>query len=301
MNSDFSYEKTLKTKNEKDFLNFQHYLLFSSDRITKFLYYTSVTPHQVILFSMFIGILSAFLIIQENWIFVILGALFLFYKNVFDKVDGSLARAKGITSRRGRFYDSLSDFVVSLTLFSAISYKLFLTYNNYFVFLLCFLALISSMIQCSFFVYYQVSFIKFSGFNTVNRLVEYVTEEDLKNQDRLTILLQRMFMIIYGWQDILISKLDEYLFNKLESRFKILNPQSSIPNPQLKNLWYYHKTFLSISSLLSIGSHMVLIALFAVLGRFEYYLFINLIIGNLTLLIAGFYHYYSVKKSLKCI
>ncbi len=127
--NEFSYVTTLKYQPEDTFLNFQHYLLFTSKQITKFLYKTSVTPHQVILFSLIIGLTSSYLIIQENKVLVILGAVLLFYKNVLDKVDGSLARAKGMASRRGRFYDSITDFIVSFALFTAIGFKFYLKYQ----------------------------------------------------------------------------------------------------------------------------------------------------------------------------
>jgi phosphatidylglycerophosphate synthase len=296
--SDFQYEKTLKTKSKKDFLNFQNYLLVGARGITRFLYHTPVTPHQVIFLSMVLGIISSFLIIKDDRTLVFIGALCLFYKNVLDKVDGSLARAKGLVSRRGRFYDSLSDFIVSFALFAAIGVKLNQVYNNAFAYLICFIALLVSMFQCSFFIYYQVAFIKFSGKNTINRLIETVTDEDLQNQDKFTILLQRIFMLIYGWQDILVAKIDGFLRARLVNT-AVKAFKSSDPVSEFIRIWYLNPKFLSICSILSIGSHMFLIALFAVIGSFEYYLFFNLVILNVVLLVAIFYHYYSAKKSVK--
>lgn len=292
MNKDFSYEKTLKTDRENDFFNVQSCFLITSKQITKLLYNTSITPHQVILFSLLIGIFSSLLIIQDNKIIVIIGALLLFYKNVLDKVDGSLARAKEMATRRGRFYDSISDFIVSLFLFTVMSYRLYTEYNSYLVFPIGFIALIMSMIQCSYFVYYQVSFIKNSGINTINRLVEKVTEEDLHTQVKFTILLQKIFMVIYGWQDILFHKLNNNLLNRLKRRFNSFNPEL------INSLWYSNRTFLTLASFLGIGTHMILIALFALLGKFEIYFFLNLIIWNLLLIFTVIYHYNSVKFGL---
>ena len=195
-NEKFDFEKTLKTKADDTFLNLQSFLYITSKQITKFLYNTPVTPHEVIFVSMLFGLAASYLIIQPNIVLVVCGAVLLFYKNVLDKVDGSLARAKGMDSRRGRFYDSLSDFIVTLALFSAISYNLFLKYQNSFVFITGFAAMICSMLQCSFFVYYQVSFIRATGKETVNRLVESITEEDKISKDRWTLFLQKVFQII---------------------------------------------------------------------------------------------------------
>lgn len=287
---EFSYTKTIKYKEGETFLNFQNFLLFSSKRITKFLYHTPVTPHKVILFSMIIGIVSSILIIQSNIIFVIAGAVILFYKNVLDKVDGSLARAKNMASRRGRFYDSISDFIVSFALFTAIGFKLNLVYHSVWVWVMVYIALITSMLQCSYFVFYEVAFIKQTGKKTINRLIERVTDEDLKSEDKFTILLQRIFQLIYGWQDYIMYNLDKIFISKLKRNYTI---------SVLEDIWYKDKSFLSVSSLLCIGTHMFLIAVFAVIGSFECYLFVNLIVLNLLLIFCVLYHYYHIKTVLK--
>ena len=299
MKQDFPYEKSLKTTTSNDFLNLQSFLFVSSKQITKTLYNTSVTAHQIIFLSMIFGISASYLIIQNDKIFVVIGAVLLFYKNVLDKVDGSLARAKGLDSRRGRFYDSLADFVVTLTVFSALTYKLYLEYRSEWIFLIGFLAMVFSMLQCSFFIYYHVSFIKHTGKETVNRIIESITEADLRTQDKWTLLLQRTFMLIYGWQDVLFAWLNEKLISNVKTQMSNSsdNPKSKIQNPQLETLWYQNKPFLTLASSLSIGTHIFLICIFAILNKFEYYLFMNLIFMNLLLIFAVIYQYKSVKIS----
>ena len=68
---------------------------------------------------------------------------------------------------------------------------------------------------------------------------------------------------------------------------------------EIKNIWYKDKSFISVSSLLCIGTHMFLIAVFAVIGSFEFYLYVNLIVLNLLLIFCVLYHYYHVKTQLK--
>lgn len=283
----FSYEKTLKTNKENSFLNLQQYLFVTSKQLTKFFYYTKVTPHQVILLSMIFGIAASYLIIQPEKSLAVFGAILLFYKNVLDKVDGSLARAKGLDSRRGRFYDSISDFIVTLASFTAISYSLYLQYNSVYTFVLGYTAMIFSMLQCSYFIYYQVSFIKSTGKDTVNRILENVTDEDKLKQDKWTTFLQRIFMLIYGWQD----KLFYYIDRKLVHRFNT--------NEEKLRLWYQNKTFLTLASSLSIGTHIFLICVSSVFGRFDYYVFVNLILLNLLLILSVVYHYRSTLNKLK--
>lgn len=283
----FSYEKTLKTNKENSFLNLQQYLFVTSKQLTKFFYYTKVTPHQVILLSMIFGVTASYLIIQSVKLYAVIGAVLLFYKNVLDKVDGSLARAKGLDSRRGRFYDSISDFIVTLTSFSAITYSLYMQYNSAYVIVLGFAAMIFSMLQCLYFIYYQVSFIKSTGKDTVNRILENVTDDDKLNQDKWTTFLQRIFLLIYGWQDKLFYYIDKRLISGFSGDEAILRA------------WYQNRPFLTIASSLSIGTHIFLICLSAIIGRFDYYIFVNLILMNLLLILSVVYHYRSAINKIK--
>jgi len=301
----FSYEKTLKTLPENNFLNLQQYLFVTSKQLTKFFYYTKVTPHQVILLSMIFGIAASYLIIQPVKLYAVTGAILLFYKNVLDKVDGSLARAKGLDSRRGRFYDSISDFIVTLASFTAITYHTYQIHHSTIIIAAGFAAMIFSMLQCSYFIFYQVSFIKLSGKQTVNRILEDVTEDDKVKQDKWTIFLQKIFMLIYGWQDKLFFKIDKILFDKLTQHtlsirsVEMRNPDLAGQNTPLTQLWYQNKPFLTLASSLSIGTHIFLICLSAIIGEFMYYFIVNLILMNLLLILSVIYHYTSTIKQLK--
>lgn len=283
----FSYEKTLKTDKDNSFLNLQQFLFVTSKQLTKFFFYTRVTPHQVILLSMIFGIAASYLIVQPERLYAIIGAILLFYKNVLDKVDGSLARAKGLDSRRGRFYDSISDFIVTFTSFTAISYSLYLQYNSVYAIVLGYTAMIFSMLQCSYFIFYQVSFIRSTGKETVNRILENVTDDDILKQDKWTTFLQRVFMVIYGWQDKLFYFLDKLLVKGFNS------------NEEKLRVWYQNKSFLTIASSLSIGTHIFLICVSAIIGRFDYYIFVNLILMNLLLILSVVYHYRSAINKIK--
>lgn len=283
----FSYEKTLKTDRDNSFLNLQQFLFVTSKQLTKFFFYTRVTPHQVILLSMIFGIVASYLIVQPERLYAIIGAILLFYKNVLDKVDGSLARAKGLDSRRGRFYDSISDFIVTFTSFTAISYSLYLQYNSVYAIVLGYTAMIFSMLQCSYFIFYQVSFIRSTGKETVNRILENVTDDDILKQDKWTTFLQRVFMVIYGWQDKLFYFLDKLLVKGFNS------------NEEKLRVWYQNKSFLTIASSLSIGTHIFLICVSAIIGRFDYYIFVNLILMNLLLILSVVYHYRSAINKIK--
>lgn len=299
MSGKFTYEKTLKTKPGESFLNLQQYLFITSGALTKIFYFTGISPHQVIFLSMIFGLTASYLIIQPNKYFALAGAVLLFYKNVLDKVDGSLARAKGLDSRRGRFYDSISDFIITITSFTAITYSMYLQYGTILSIMAGISAMIFSMLQCSFFIYYQVSFIKQTGKETVNRITEEVTEEDILKQDKWTTFLQRVFQLIYGWQDKIFYSLDNRLKTKILKKIEYyVNGKTTVNSSEFLNIWYKDKSFLTMASSLSIGTHIFLICISAIIGRFDYYIFVNLILMNLLLIFAVFYHNRSVLNKI---
>jgi phosphatidylglycerophosphate synthase len=298
MTDKFSHEKSLKTPPEDTFFNLQSFLFIGAKRLTRFFYYTKISPHLVILLSMLFGLAASHMIIQSDMTIVVVGAFLLFYKNVLDKVDGSLARAKGLDSRRGRFYDSISDFIVTLASFSAIGFFLLAKHDSLFMLLAAYAAMIFSMLQCSYFIFYQVSFIRLSGKNTVNRIVEKVTEEDIFSQDKWTTFLQQVFQVIYGWQDRLFYVLDKKLYSKFIQNTPAENYSEKPDETTLRRAWYGNKKFLTLASSLSIGTHILLICITAITRTFEYYLFMNLICMNLLLILSVVYHYFSSKKLL---
>lgn len=254
---------------------------------------------------MIFGITASYLIIQPVKLYAIIGAILLFYKNVLDKVDGSLARAKGLESRRGRFYDSISDFIVTVTSFTAITFHLYTTLNTPWVILVGFTAMIISMLQCSYFIFYQVSFIKSTGKQTVNRILEDVTDDDKIKQDNWTTFLQNVFILVYGWQDKLFYLLDKYLLSKLsQSTLSIRgsgmrNPDLAGQNSNVHVYWYQNKPFLTLASSLSIGTHIFLICISAIIGNFTYYIIVNLILMNLLLILSVVFHYISTLKQIR--
>ena len=88
--------------------------------ITRFLAkYTNVTPNQVSIFYFFLSIIAAYFLFLGGEKNVIIGASIAFLANIFDMVDGCLARATGIRSIKGRWLDGMIGFVtIPLLMFS---------------------------------------------------------------------------------------------------------------------------------------------------------------------------------------
>ena len=89
--------------------------------ISRRLAWTSVTPNQMTLISVAIGILGAALFLSPaRWV-PFVGSLLVLAHSILDGCDGELARLKFLESRRGAMLDFWGDNVVHSALFTAIS------------------------------------------------------------------------------------------------------------------------------------------------------------------------------------
>jgi len=83
----------------------------------KLLYPTSITPNQVSLMTVIVGIMSGYFFSRGDVVsFVIAGSLY-FLSLVLDCVDGMIARLKNNETPVGRIIDGLSDYIVGILVY----------------------------------------------------------------------------------------------------------------------------------------------------------------------------------------
>ena len=81
--------------------------------VTRFLAkYTNITPNQVSILSFILCVIGAYFLFLGGYKNVLIGASFAFIGNLFDMVDGCLARATGLRSIYGHWLDAMIDFIV---------------------------------------------------------------------------------------------------------------------------------------------------------------------------------------------
>lgn len=247
--------------------------------MVKALYPLPITANQVTFVSLLMGILAAVFYVQESSESLVVGAVFLYAKIFLDNVDGNLARSRGEVSRSGRFFDSLTDFLVVLLVYGAIAYHLVRETGDSFFWVLGFLGMISGLVHCSYFVFYLVQYTTAVGTYEKNRVNEEVTQEDLAAHaqgglSRLVLWLQRMHQWVYGWQDRLIEKLD-----RLSQ--KVVGLGESVDE---KQSWYMDKGFISWISPLCLCTNNMALVVFSLLGHLELCLLLVVGLGNFYML-----------------
>ena len=96
---------------------------------------TKISPNQVTFFRFIITSISLFLIYISNFdqIFFLFGFILYFFSDIVDYTDGSLARAKMLTSNYGRILDTVSDHFFDTLFIFLITIKL---ESNFYIYLM---------------------------------------------------------------------------------------------------------------------------------------------------------------------
>jgi len=250
-----------------------------------FLYPTRVTPNQITVAAIVIGFLAAAAYAANSPVSIVAGGLLVTLKDVADDADGQLARAKALYSRRGRFLDSIGDFVVDVALFGAITGVVYQSYPGLSTLGLGVAGLAGITLRVSYHVFYQASFLHREDRYTLNRLIERVTEDDRRG-DPVALRLQVIFNLIYTWQDVAMLRIDRWC-------------RKDCMKEDFLESWYTDRTALRISGLLGFGTEFALLTVCSVSNNLNLYLWLNLLLMNGIWLAGICYRRFALSRRLR--
>ncbi len=261
----------------------------------RLLYPLPVSANTITWAALVMGLMSAAFYVSSAETALVWGAVFLYGKLFLDNVDGNLARLRGEESRLGRFLDSFSDFVVSVLVYGAITFQMAQESSNPgFIWMLGLLALVSSFLQCSYWVYYYVSYTDWVGSYQKNRPDETVTAEDRKAAESgemsgAVYFLQKFHNIAYGWQDALITELD--CFSREAADYR--------DNAEHRKRWFADKTFLTRMGPLCVCTNTMALVVLSLLNQLELFLVLVVFLGNGYLLVLQGWKIVRFRKLVK--
>jgi hypothetical protein len=241
-----------------------------------------ITPNQVTLISTLCGVAGGIMLMLPSPALTP-AAILLYLKDILDSVDGQLARATRQFSRRGRFWDSLGDFAVNGVLFAGIGMALITEGAPVLAAVIVSIAGWCSVnLRVSYQVFYQTSYLHHLGAYETNRVSEELRDEDLTT-DPLTLALQRLFLLLYGWQDRLVAGLDA------ACRTRRGDPRAVD--------WYTDRTGLRFNSLFGMGSEFVALTVCFAAGSLHSYLAVTLAGFNALWGMAILYRFFFALRS----
>ncbi len=265
------YARSLKSEYSDEPIN-TYLLRPMAGVIVKLIYPTRITPNQLTIAAIIVGVLAAVYYHFGESSTTAIAGLLVTLKDLLDSADGQLARAKNLFSRRGRFIDSIGDFLVNLLIFSAITTTLYRTQPSAVTILLGLAGLIGITLQVSYHVFYHVSYLHLQDLYQTNRLTEEIRDED-RQADPITFRLQKIFLVIYSWQDKFMYHIDKW------SKWQV--EQLSVgEQKRFENLWYSDRVGLRFSGFLGFGTELALLTICSLLNELQLYLWLNLILMN---------------------
>ncbi len=275
------------------FFDVNEWWYFPNRWVVRLLYPLSISANQLTMVALGMGLIAAVFYVSGTETALIWGAIFLYGKLFLDNVDGNLARLRGEESRLGRFLDSFSDFIVSVLVYGAITFRMAQDSSSPGPILLVgLMALVSSLLQCSYWVYYYVSYTDWVGSYQKNRTNETITEKDRQavksgETSPWVHFLQRFHNIVYGWQDALIAALDRVSREMADYR----------ENEEHKKRWVADKTFLTQMGPLCVCTNTMLLIVLSLLNQLELFLVLVIFLGNGYLLALQGWKIVRFKKS----
>ena len=272
----YAYRDSIKSELSDELIN-TYAIRPSAGILVRLLYRTSVSPNQVTIASILTGFAAAIVYLQNSPSAFLWAGLLVTCKDILDSADGQLARAKNQFSRSGRFLDSIGDFFVNAALFFAIGRVLFEQSTMSLMYLVALAGFAGTTVRVSYHVYYQARFLHLHEKYGNNRITEDVRSEDVE-RGGMDLQLQRIFQIIYGWQDRLMLRIDLWCLGKT---VRLSDMQ--------RERWYSDVKALRLSGLCGLGTELFLLTVCSVLNRLFLYCFLNIIIMNCILLLSVFY------------
>ena len=248
------------------------------------LYPTRVTPNHVTILAILLGCSAAYTYTLATPAAIAVAGLLVMAKDIFDDADGQLARAKELYSRRGRFLDSIGDFVVDVAIFAAMTWLVAQSHTMVPTVLLGIAGLFGITLRVSYHVFYQASFLHLEDRYKLNRISEQITEED-RMGDPIAYWLQQVFVLIYGWQDTLMYGIDAWCRGR------------NVGEVQRKR-WFSDKPGLRISGFLGFGTELALLTTWSLINDVHLYLLLNVFLMNGVWLTAILYRKFVLARQL---
>lgn len=225
---------------EHTFLDLSDYGRAPARQIAQAFKDTVITPIHVTLMFVLAGAIAVLCILSEQfW----LAAFFLILKSILDAADGELARVKETPSYAGRYFDSVSDFILNFFFLCSISY---ITQGS---FLWTVVAFFAMQLQGTLYNYYYVILRnKFDGDKT-SRIFEDKPPVALPGEKQSTV--DNWFWIYHGCY----SAFDKAIY---------------LMDRHAEHGQYYPKWFMTTVSAFGLGFQLLIISVMLCFGLAEY-------------------------------
>jgi len=265
------YKSSLKSPDVEEILDLFIYRPLSF-LFVKLIYPTNLTPNQISVIAMFLGILSGVFYSFGTYQFFIFAAASFFMCNLLDCADGQLARLKKNGTRVGRIIDGLIDYVTATATFLGIGFALGSNPEfgaKYWIVVAA--GGISRAFQNMYFDYFRNLYLRYV----------YHKVDDVKREIEAYEKLRHDFSKTTGRYAVK-TLIDIYVgYSKWQMKIT-KHVELDITPEEYKDK---NKLILRVWSWLGSTTHISALVLFSVINRLDLYFWVVLIPGNLLLIV----------------
>jgi phosphatidylglycerophosphate synthase len=244
--------------------------IFYYERVILALYRLRVRHEVATVASISAGLAAAGMIINARTLSgFLLAALLVHAKDLFDACDGALARLTGTGHRLGRFMDTIGDGIVFTAWIAAGAYRgreegvslpVTLAFGV--------AAWLSLFLQCSYFNYHQLHYVRRSGTALASRL-----DERAETDRGIVGVLAGVYDIWFGWQDRMIARFDGWQREIAGFPADPLDPAN--------DAWFDRRSFMVANSALCFGTHAFVLIVCLLAGSAFWFLPVVTVAMNL--------------------
>ncbi|MBI5868367.1 MAG: CDP-alcohol phosphatidyltransferase family protein [candidate division Zixibacteria bacterium] len=259
----FDYEAIYKLPKSARYFNVSVLWIAYYPHLVRLLYALRIRHEVVTLLSLAFGLTAAGILgSHPSAASLVLAAILVHLKDVFDASDGSLARLTNTGHRIGRFLDTIGDGIVFTALIAAIAWNTIETGASASTTLVWAGATwLSLFLQCSYFNFYHLHYTSVSGAVSASRLDERDASNGHSTLPARTLygLLHAVYVLWFAWQDSLIRQLDRLSLDTVRKR--------DHHDESLADHWYKSRGFLIANSALCYGTHAFILILCLLAGH----------------------------------
>ncbi|HET8938766.1 MAG TPA: CDP-alcohol phosphatidyltransferase family protein [Polyangiales bacterium] len=249
-------------------------------------YRTRITPNQVTLISLLVGIAAAVCFVLGSSTCMVIGGILLWASAILDGADGILARAKRLSSEAGRAIDGIADAIVAATTVGAVFFHIWETHREVYQLLLMPFALATAVVHIYTYDYYKESF-----------LMRTRPDWDGKCETSASIAARLQRLIASRASRLEVGATRVYLQQQAaEAAFvKFTNPaalrtaeQYPVSETTVQVFRKYNTLPMKLWAANSLAPHSYTMSICAMLDRLDAYLYIRVVLANVLYVVTLF-------------
>jgi phosphatidylglycerophosphate synthase len=248
------------------------------------IYRTPITPNQVTLLSVLVGLWAAACFLVGTPAAMVWGGALLWASAILDGADGILARAKNAFSELGRALDGTADSIVGIATVLAGAVHIAVTGASTELLIAIPLALVSAVLHIYLYDYYRESFstmtdaawsgVPVTRAETRERLARYRAER----AGFAVLLASKLYVDLVAAQTAIVARIDSEGARE-HLRFPV--------SPETAAIYVRHnRGLMQLWAAISLAPHSYSMAICAMLDRLDVYVWLRLLLGNALFLLA---------------